>query len=180
MAMGQASRMVASVGAAMLLIGQFLPMVHAPFGIWLSFVDLPWKAVTIGLNAANAGDEREERVAKQVSPRVDRPAEKPDDTSRAVTTVAAIAILYSVCIFVVVAIAFFQICGGTSQGVFTLLGGVSLAATLFYGTALLALSARAEFRNLMVFTSPGFGWAIVLVGALALTGSGMMRSDSRY
>lgn len=180
-AMGQANRIVASVGAAMLLIGQFLPMVHAPFGIWMSFVDLPWKAVTIGLNAAaNAEAERGEPDQKRILPRVDQPEKRSDAAFRIVTAVVAIAVLYPVCIFVMVTIAFFQVCGGTSRGVFTMIGGISLSGTLFYGLALLALSTQKEFRVVMVFTSPGFGWAVVLIGALALTGSGMIRSDSRY
>src|SRR6266540_914451 len=172
--MGQANRTVASVGAALLLIGQFLPMVNAPLGIWLSFVDLPWKAVTIGLNAAAEAEEdkRESRQNRTPPPRVEQPDKKASDASKTVTAVIGIAILYPVCIFVMVAIAFFQICGGTSRGVFTLTGGISLAATLFYGIALLALSAQKEFRVVMAFISPGFGWAVVVIGALALTGSG--------
>ena len=49
---GSASRIVAGIGTAFLLIGLFLPMVNAPMGIWLSFIDLPWKAVSGGLSAA--------------------------------------------------------------------------------------------------------------------------------
>jgi hypothetical protein len=177
--MGQANRTVASVGAALLLIGQFLPMVNAPLGIWMSFVDLPWKAITIGRHAAKAkekgGDSHQTRTPAQV----DQSENKPSGASSTVMVVTAIAIFYPLCIFVLVAIAFFQICGGSSPGVFTLTGGISLAATLLYALALLALSAQKDFRLVMGILSPGFGWAIVSVGALALTGAGMIRPDSR-
>ena len=171
---------MAGVGAALLLIGQFLPMVHAPFGFWMSFVDLPWKAVTIGLNAAaQAEEERKKPDQRREAPRVNPTDKRSDDAAVTLKAVVATAIFYPVCIFVLVAIAFFQICGGTSQGVFTILGGVSLFATIFYAVALLALSAQKEFRVVMVFTSPGFGWAVVSVGALALTGAGLISSNSR-
>jgi hypothetical protein len=182
----QANRVVAGVGAALLLIGLFLPMVNLPFGIWMSFVDLPWKAVTIGLNvAAEAEEERgkptQQRAPQRVEPprRVGGSEKKSDDVPGVVTAVAAIGTLYPVCISVMIAAAFFQICGGKSRGAFTVLGGMSLSVTLVYGVALLALSTQKDFRNVMVFTSPGFGWAVVLIGALALTGSGMIRSDYR-
>ena len=178
--MGQANRIVAGVGAAMLLIGQFLPMVNTPFGLSMSFVDLPWKAVTVGLNAAAEAEERRGEPRQQrLPPRRDRSDQKTDDAPAIVTAVVLIGILYPGCIFAMVAIAFFQICSGNSRGVFTMIGGLSLSATLGYGIALLALSAQKDFRIVMVFTSPGFGWAVVLIGALALTGSGMIRSDSR-
>ncbi len=179
----QANRIVAGVGAALLLIGLFLPMVNTPFGIWLSFVDLPWKAVTIGLNAAEKAEEERGKPSQPRAPqRADQPEKKSDDGSgivTAVTAVVAIGILYPVCISVIIAAAFFQMCGGTNRGAFTVMGGISLLATLLYGIALLALSTHKDVRIVMIFMSPGFGWAVVLIGALALTGSGVIRSESR-
>jgi hypothetical protein len=65
------------------------------------------------------------------------------------------------------------------RGGLVVIGAISLIATVFYGIALLALSAQKDFGFIMAVTSPGFGWGLILVGALALTGSGMIRAESR-
>jgi hypothetical protein len=149
--MGQTNQLLAGVGAALLLIGQFLPMLCTPVGLSVSFVDLPWKAVGVGA-AARAG-----------IPEV----------------VLVIAVLYPLCIFGFVVVAFSHIWGGTRPGTFTVLGEYSLMVTALYGGALLALPTRDEFRLVVVFTSPGFGWAVVSIGALVLLGAGKINHDSR-
>ena len=177
---GQSNRIIAGIGSALLLIGLFLPMVNVPLGIWMSFVDLPWKAATIGLNVvAEAGERRGEPTQNRESHDVDRSGTKADGAAGLVTGVAAIGTLYPVCIFALIAVTFFQICGGTSRDTFTVTGGISFLATVLYGVALLALSTQKHFREVMIFTSPGFGWAVVMIGALAITGAGKIRSDSR-
>jgi len=178
--LGQANRITAGIGGAMLLLGLFLPMVHAPFGIWMSFIDLPWKALTIGLNAAaNAAEERDLPRREQPPVRVQQPAKNADTASGVVTAVAAASILYPLCIGGVVATTFFHVCTGRTRGLFAVLGGLSIVSTLLYAIALLALSTQNEFRVVMVFTSPGFGWAVVLIGASALTYAGVLRTDTR-
>ena len=178
--MGAANRIVAGIGAALLLIGLFLPMVNTPFGIWMSFVDLPWKAISVGLNAAAIADEESREPHKRT--RTTERSESSSETSGKSTIimgVAVSAVLYPICIFSTIIGAFFLICVGRSSGGFVLFGGISLLSTILYGSALLALSAHKDFRVIMAFTSPGFGWGVLLVGALALTGSGMIRAESR-
>jgi hypothetical protein len=176
--MGQGNRIAAGVGAGLLLTGLFLPMVTAPFGIWVSFIDLPWKAVTIGLTAAAEAEEDQGEARREHPPRRDG-ANKTDGPPGIIVAVAAIAVLYPVCMSVVIAATCFQICAGTSRGAFTVLGGMSLLATLFYGISLLAISAQKDFRIVMIVVSPGFGWAVVLIGALALTSAGVIDSEPR-
>jgi len=178
--MAQANQVVAGVGAALLLIGQFLPMVSLPFGLSMSFIDLPWKAVTIGLKLIAEDKERAEPRQQRTPQSVEQPVRKADDTSRTFSVVIVImAVLYPMYIFAVVAIAFFQICCGNNPGIFAALGGLSFFATVLYGTALLLLSTQAGFRGAMVASSPGVGWAVVSIGTLVLTCSSMIGSNSR-
>ena len=94
--------------------------------------------------------------------------------------VAAVsAVLYPLCIFAMIAITFFLICGGDSSGSLVFTGGISLFSTILYGVVLLILSAQDDFQIVMAFTSPGFGWGVLLAGALALTGSGFIQNESR-
>ena len=104
---------------------------------------------------------------------------QPDEKPTPVLIVAAIAVVYPVVIFLMTGIAFSMICGGSSRGPLAVTGAISLIATLIYGGALLALSTQKGFRIIMVIVSPGFGWGVVLVGAFALTSSGMIRPESR-
>jgi len=143
----------------------------------MSFVDLPWKALTVGIREA-ADAENKGEPQQRVPQRVERP-ERKDDVPGIFKLAVVVALLYPVCVFVTVAIAFFQICFGTSKGPFAVIGGFSLLATALYGVVLIGLNTQQEFRNVMLLTSPGFGWAVVFIGALTLTSSGMIHSDVR-
>jgi hypothetical protein len=74
---GPLNRTLAGAAATVLLVGLFLPMIHAPMGIWMSFVDLPWKAVTVGFALADAVDDRAADVASDPEPRSNRPRTPP-------------------------------------------------------------------------------------------------------
>jgi hypothetical protein len=182
---GQANRIVAGIGSSLLLIGLFLPMINFPFGIWLSFVDLPWKVTTIGVGQiADDFGEGADSFSRSRGFRGRAPSRSSwSDTDRqksALAVFVAIASIgYPFVIFLTVGIAFLQICGGRKRGVLTILGTLSILSTVLYGLLLIALSTQEELRLTMLAVSPGFGWAVLLIGALSLTGSGLIRSQSR-
>lgn len=166
---------LAGIGAAILLIGLFLPMVSAA-GSWLSFIDVTWKAATLGRILVETDDGARPPQGRGLQLQ-DESNRKLSHTEIALVVVGIFAILYPIYTFVLVAITFFQICVGTRRGVYALLGGLALFATIFYGIALYALSTHKEFAFFAVLASPGFGWAVVLVGAVVLTIAGMIEAQ---
>jgi hypothetical protein len=171
---GPVNQTVAGIGAAILLIGLFLPMMSAA-GSWVSFIDVTWKAVTVGRILAESDDNTTRPQGHGLEP-LNQSDRKLSHAETALAVVGIIAVLYPICILVLVAITFFQICVGKSRGVYAFLGGLALFATIFYGLALYALSTHKEFAFFAVLASPGFGWAVVLVGAVVLTIAGLIEA----
>lgn len=78
-------------------------------------------------------------------------------------------VLY-VLVFVAVPVAY----SPSSRGSF----GAGLALgflTVAYRFGVLPLNAVPELRSVMAFLSPGFGWAVMIVGAVALVTAGVIR-----
>ena len=174
--LGSANRIVAGIGAAMLLLGLFLPMLHGPFGLWLSFIDLPWKAINVGLNVAAADDDEGKGVRDN---KLARRREPENKTPITVLAAAAASIIYPLGIFSIVGLSFLLICSGTKRNSFFMLGAAALLSTIVYGLVFLGLSTQKNIGLKMALTSPGFGWAVIFIGGLALTGAGLIRSERR-
>jgi hypothetical protein len=184
------NRIVASVGAALVFIALFLPMVSGP-GLWLSFIDVPWKAVTVGFalvdevttrhrsepEPAPRGSFREERRERA------EPSEPVDPRKSAqaglIVLVGIGSVLYPLFVLAVLGFAGYQIATGRSARGYTGAGIVIAAATVLYAVGLLLLNSVPEMRRVMVLVSPGFGWAVLLVGAAALSAAGLIRLDPR-
>jgi hypothetical protein len=57
-----------------------------------------------------------------------------------------------------------------------MLGGIgAFGSTVGYGLSLLLLNSVEELRPAMALISPGFGWAVLLVGAFLLVLAGLVR-----
>lgn len=175
---GPGTRILAGVGAGLLFVGLFLPIIHGPTGFWMSFVDFPWKAVTVGFAVADEITDRptpsEARAARRVNDDI-RP-EKPG-RSALVLLVAAVAVVFPLAVMAVVGATAIQIASGTKPKSFFLAGVIALASTVGYAFVVLLLNTIPEFRLPMALLSPGFGWAVVLVGAAMLIVAGMVKAD---
>lgn len=178
------NRIVASVGAGLVLIALFLPMVTGPFGIWLSFIDVPWKAVTVGF--AIVDEVKAERRAEPDVPRNRAPREQPkkqDDPGRTaqgglVMLVAIGSVLYPLLVLAALGLTGYQVAAARSASGYVLVGLVVGAATLLYAFGLLLLNTIPEMRLVMALVSPGFGWAVILVGAAAIAAAGIIRREN--
>ncbi len=167
--MPSGTRILAGIGSGMLLIGLFLPMINAPFGVWLSFLDLPWKALTIGRGEELIQRPDNDRKLPVEAEEADRPKVKPIPPEFSAIMFAAMigCVGYPLCIFAVIGVAFFLICSGRGRPVLGFMGIAALVGTILYGLALAALSSRNEFGLLLRVWTPGFGWGVVLLGCLA-------------
>lgn len=178
---GPANRTVGGVGAALVLLALFLPMVTGPFGFWLSFIDVPWKAATGGFAVLDEVRE-EERTRPDPAPLGDRRAPDRAETARPqgaefVVLVAIGAVLYPFLVLTAAGLAGCQVAAGqTCRGYFAA-GLVIGAATAMYAVGLLLLNAVPETRLVMKLVSPGFGWAVMLVGSLALLAAEAIRLE---
>jgi transcription elongation factor Elf1 len=184
---GPANRVVAGIGAGLLFIGLFLPMIHGPFGFWMSFIDFPWKAITVGFAIAdeikNAEPRRDRDPAppRDPTPPTDRrdsdrgkAAKEPDGSALAVLVVIG-SVLYPIFILAVLAFTGFQIAYDRAAASYLFAGVCCAGATLLYGLAILMLNAVQELRLVMAMLSPGFGWAVLFVGSFMLMVSGVIR-----
>jgi hypothetical protein len=155
-------------------------MIHAPMGIWLSFIDMPWKAVTVGFAVADEiadaqPDRTDSRRSDRKAERQVRPAEATK--SMLVVLVGIGSILYPILILAIVGICAFQAGSGRTVS-FCMVGGtISLGATILYGIGILLLNSIQELRFVMVLISPGFGWAFMFIGSITLIVSGVFRRD---
>lgn len=175
----RSNQALAGVGAALLLIGQFLPMVNAPLGVWMSFLDFPWKAASVVLrHSASRVEDSEPNETARNRRNATRNSGKRNRVPMTVATTATVSIAYPIIVIVVVLITFGQILAGRNTGPFVLMGSVALSATLLYGAMILLLNTQKEFQLVMELISPGFGWGVVIVGALSLIASGFIRTRS--
>lgn len=173
----QANRWVAGGGAALLLLGLFLPMLSFPLGIWISFIDLPWKAATLGAQIAGEG-RHGDPGASRYDPDYGRYRDR-DDAPTAVGVVIFAGVVYPICIVLVAVAAFFQISRSDGHIDCTVGGGTALVATACYGCAVLYLCSQREFRFVSILASPGIGWAVLGLGGIGMCAAGMIRSDER-
>src|SRR5262245_45391716 len=181
---GPVNRIVASAGAGLVFIALFMPMVTGPFGFWLSFIDVPWKAATVGFAIVDEV-RKEERRQPEPAPRRDRRAddraesERRDGAAGLVLLVALGSILYPLVTLGAAGFAGYKVaCGRTARGYFAV-GLVIGAATIMYAIGLLLLNAVPEMRMALILVSPGFGWAVMLVGCLALLAAGAVWLEGR-
>lgn len=177
-----ANRVVAGIASGMLFIGLFMPMVHGPLGTWMSFIDVPWKAVTVGFMVADKVTDSEPEPQRQrgnPQPRAQQKAD-PDAAKNAgkgllFTLVMIGSVIYPLLIIAAVGFTALQLATGRRRQGFVFTGGACAAATLMYAVGILLLNAIEELRVAMLMTSPGIGWAVMLIGSFALIIAGVMR-----
>jgi transcription elongation factor Elf1 len=176
-----ANRILAGVGTGLVFIALFLPMVNGPFGFWMSFIDMPWKAVTVG--SAIADEITDERREPAPAPRQERRKNDREDSGKAakaglVVVVAILSVVYPLFVLALLGFSTFQIASGRTARGYFLAGLLIGAATVSYAVAILLLNAVPEMRVVMLVISPGFGWAVLLVGSVLLMASGLMRREA--
>jgi transcription elongation factor Elf1 len=180
---GFANRIVAGVAAGLLFVGLFTPMVHLPLGAWMSFIDVPWKAATVGFMVADEvskADPEPQRTKAVVPRNAPPPKADPEAAKNArkgllFTLVVLGSVAYPFLIGAAVVFTAIQIATGRSRRGLVFAGGACAAATVMYAFGLVLLNAVEELRVAMLMTSPGVGWAIMLVGSVALLVSGLVR-----
>jgi transcription elongation factor Elf1 len=171
------NRMVAGIGTGLLFIGLFLPMVHGPMGFWMSFIDVPWKAVTAGF--AIADEIAESKPSRDPEPRSttktpDRTRPDPPKGAVLASLVVIASVLYPLFVLGVVGFSTFLVAAGRSAKPWLFMGIATVVATLGYALAILLLSTISELRFVMALVSPGFGWAVLLIGALMVLIAGVI------
>jgi hypothetical protein len=174
---------VASVGTGLVFVALFMPMVTGPYGFWMSFIDVPWKAATVGFAIVDEIKKDQQRQPeptprrdRQVDDRAD--AKPPDGRAGLVVLVAIGSILYPIIVLVATGFSTFQVaCGRTARGYFAA-GLMVGTATVMYAVGLLLLNVVPELRLVLVLISPGFGWAVMLIGSLGLLAAGAIRLQS--
>lgn len=188
------NRILAGAAAGLLFLGLFMPMIHAPLGIWLSFIDVPVKAVGVGFAIGDVfADALEKKLEEKNTEPKDRRRPEPDRTdtqleppskeSRKAAAgagwlilVGIVGTLYPILIIALSALSAYRV---TTRGNMTLCkvaGIVALASTVLYAILLLLLNSNSLLRPLMALLSPGFGWAVMLIGSCTLIASGVIRS----
>jgi len=175
-----ASRIVAAIGASLLFIGLFLPMLQAPMGISLSFIDVPWKAVTVGFAVADEIQDRQkepEVVPRTERRKIERKENEKPDHSGLVVLVAIASVLYPLFILAAIGISALQIAQGRTAKYLLFIGIACFASTLGYGLSILTLNSIPELRLVMALISPGFGWAVLIIGTALLMASGAIRFE---
>ena len=175
------NRVVAGVGAGLLFIGLFLPMIHGPAGFWMSFIDFPWKAVTVGFAVADViakAEPRREREPMNPPVRQDNDqgqTAKEEEGAVLAVLVGVGSVLYPVFILAVLMVTGLQIATGRTATAYLFAGIGCAGATVLYGFAVLMLNAIPVLRVVMAVLSPGFGWAVLFVGSFMLMVAGVMR-----
>lgn len=183
---GVVNRVVGVVGASLLLIGLFLPMFTGPFGFWVSFIDVPWKAVTVGFaivdevaKSASEDAKRKEDAPQTGRPRAAKPNTKNDqrDTAKGgiVVLVAIGSVVYPIVVLAVVGLVAIQAASGRRLKAYFFLGILAGGSTIAYAMAILCLNTVEELRLALLLVSPGFGWAVLLVGSFAVLLAGAIR-----
>jgi hypothetical protein len=180
---GFANRIVAGVAAGLLFVGLFMPMVHVPLGHWMSFIDVPWKAVTVGFMVADEVTKAEPEpqrpratVPTKAAPRKADPEEAKNARKGLLFTLVVIgSVIYPFFIGAAVAFTAIQIATSRNRRGLAYAGGACAAATVVYAFGLLLLNAIEELRVAMLMTSPGVGWAVMLVGSVTLLVAGLVR-----
>ena len=179
--MGAPSRIIAGIGAGFLFLGLFLPMLHAPMGVWLSFIDVPWKVVTVGFALT---DEIAKQPERDSNPDVTRRTPDPTPLTRPekpplLLLVLVGAVVYPLSILAAIGVASAQVAGGRGSARLFLPGVGSLGATLTYALSILALNSIQNLRFPLAMLSPGFGWAVLFIGSLMITIAGGIRQDQQ-
>ncbi len=172
---GTANRVLASLGAALMLIGLFLPMIHGPMGFWMSFIDVPWKAITVGFAISDEVAKNDGDMPGLGGPKPGGPNKQANPKSALLMVVGIGAIVYPLAILALVAFSAIKIATGGKPFGFLLAGIASGGATVLYAGGLLLLNTIEELRIVIVMLSPGFGWAVMLIGAFLLLLAGMIR-----
>jgi hypothetical protein len=177
---GPANRIVAGAGAGLLFIGLFTPMLHGPLGTWMSFVDVPWKVVTVGFMVADeaskaAAEPSRPKAAPQ--PKASGTKADPKDAGKGFLALIVVigSVLYPLVILAATVLCAIQISTGRSCGGFLFAGAACGIATAVYLFGILLLNSIEEIRFAMLATSPGFGWAIMFIGSMALVIAGLIR-----
>ncbi|WP_157369818.1 MJ0042-type zinc finger domain-containing protein [Zavarzinella formosa] len=185
-AIGTTNRVLAGIGCVFLLMGLFLPMIQGPFGIWLSFVDVPWKAVTLGFAVADEIQSHRDKpdsrrgepdIVSRNSPWKSNPGDsKSPEKPVLVIFVVVVSLVYPFFLIAIIVATVFQASQGRKAKTFLYLGIASLAATIGYALSFLSLNALPELRLLMATISPGFGWAVIMIGAVLVLIAGKGRT----
>ena len=150
-----------------------------PLGVWLSFVDVPWKVVTVGFAVA---DEIAKRPDRDTTPQGDRPPSDQKATARdekppLIVLVGVGAVVYPLFMLAVIGLVSIQVAGGKGSVRLLIPGIGSLGATLTYALSILSLNSVHELRFAMALLSPGFGWAVLFIGSIMITIAGGIRRD---
>jgi hypothetical protein len=158
-----------------MLIGLFLPMIHGPMGFWMSFIDVPWKAITVGFAISDEVAKNDGDMPGLGGPKPGGPNKQANPKSALLMVVGIGAIVYPLVILALVAFSAIKIATGGKPFGFLLAGIASGGATVLYAGGLLLLNTIEELRIVIVMLSPGFGWAVMLIGAFLLLLAGMIR-----
>jgi hypothetical protein len=93
--------------------------------------------------------------------------------------VAVFAIAYPLIILAEVTATGFHIAIGKRRGFYMAIGIIAMTITVLYGLSILLLNSIEELQPVMLMISPGFGWAMMLIGSFVFILASLIRSGGR-
>src|SRR5262249_31491688 len=148
---------------------------------WLSFIDVPWKAITVGFAVADEFKKSDSEPRSTFQPKQNPKPPDPKEAEHAraglvVTLVGIGSVLYPLVILAAVVMSAILIASGRNRSGFLIAGIACVGATVLYGASILLLNSIEEMRLVMVLVSPGFGWAVMFIGSFMLIIAGVIRT----